>query len=76
MSNALTYAYEIWQVDFMTRRRSDVHFTQTSQEVFKRQGYIPQIWISRIPAFAFWHTPPEDKGSSSASTADDQLTRK
>jgi hypothetical protein len=36
--------------------------------------YIPQICISRIPAFAFWHIPPKHKGSSSASTTDDQLT--
>jgi hypothetical protein len=50
MSNALAYAHEIWQVDFMTRRRSDIHFTQTNQGVFKRKGYIPQICISRIPA--------------------------
>jgi hypothetical protein len=38
------------------------------------RAIIPQVCISRIPAFAFWHIPPKHKGSSSASTTDDQLT--
>jgi hypothetical protein len=76
MLNTFAYAYEFWLVDFMTRRKLDVHFTQTGQRVFKRQGYTyhAQICISRIPAFTFWHIPPKHKGSSSASTTDDQLT--
>jgi hypothetical protein len=73
-SNTFAYVYEFWLEDFMTRRRLDVPFTQTGQRVFKRQGYMPQICISRIPAFAFWHIPPKNKGSSSASTTDEQLT--
>jgi hypothetical protein len=32
------------------------------------------VLLSSFPAFAFWHIPPKHKGSSSASTTDDQLT--
>jgi hypothetical protein len=39
MLNTFAYAYEFWLVDFMTRRKLDVHFTQTGQRVLKRQGY-------------------------------------
>jgi hypothetical protein len=39
MLNTFAYAYEFWLVDFMTRRKLDVHFTQSGQRVFKRQGY-------------------------------------
>jgi hypothetical protein len=78
MLNTFAYAYEFWLVDFLTRRKLDVHFTQSGQRVFKRQGYT--YHKSVFHAFLHLHfgiglaIPPKHKGSSSASTADDQLT--